>query len=77
MSGNLIGGIFIIVGVLYGLLVFDKINETIIGYVVRNEWIILPNSINKGGLLFGKKPTIIFYALSLIFIGVAVILKLN
>lgn len=76
MSKTTIGLIFIIAGICYGSLAIDVVYNHSLGWLVENKW-IKPPIPDKTDLkeILGRKPTIIFYSLILIFIGLFMLWK--
>ncbi len=73
MNRNLIGSLFILLGLAYGSLAIDKIYNASLGYLVKNGWVKPPSAEKIGKTILGRKPTILLYALVLILIGIYII----
>ncbi len=77
MNSTLLGLLFILAGTVYGSLAIDKVYNSTLGWLLANGW-IKPQNADKGiKLLFGRKPTIILYSLSLIAIGIFILIRLE
>ncbi|MEK7618234.1 MAG: hypothetical protein AAB410_03735 [Patescibacteria group bacterium] len=77
MNSNIIGLLFITAGLAYGSLALDGIYSATLGWLVNHEWIKPPVPGKGDNLILGRKPTIIFYSLTLIVIGVYILIKLD
>ncbi|MBI3231476.1 MAG: hypothetical protein HYZ51_00105 [Candidatus Doudnabacteria bacterium] len=76
MNENVIGTLFILTGLAYGSLVVDSVYNATLGFLVEHDWIKPPSPTKLSQGLFGRKPTIIFYSLGLIAIGIYILIKL-
>jgi hypothetical protein len=77
MNSTLLGLLFILAGLVYGSLAIDRVYNSSLGWLLANGW-IKPENTGKGvKLLFGRKPTIILYSLSLIAIGIFILIRLE
>lgn len=77
MNPTIIGLLLITAGVAYGSLVFDGIYNVTLGWLLNHGWIKPPVPGETMEPIFGRKPTIIFYSMSLIAIGVYILIKLD
>lgn len=77
MNSTIIGLLFITAGVAYGSLALDGIYNATLGWLLEHGWLKPPVPGKGDKLTFGRKPTIIFYSLSLIFIGFYILIKLD
>ncbi len=77
MNSTILGLLFILAGVAYGSLMLDGIYENTLGWLVKNNWIPAPSTEKLAKNIFGRKPTIIFYSLTLIAIGIYILIKLE
>ena len=77
MNSTIIGLLFITAGIAYGSLALDGIYSATLGWLVEHSWIKPPVPGKGEKLIFGRKPTIIFYSLSLIAIGIYTLWKLD
>ena len=75
MSTTLIGIIFILFGLGYGSLAFDRVYKRTLGWLVTNNWVQPPPAPGKDDLktLLGRKPTIIFYSTLLVLMGIFIL----
>lgn len=77
MDKTIIGLLFITAGLAYGSLALDGIYNATLGWLLEHGWIKRPVPGKGDKLTFGRKPTIIFYSLSLITIGIYILWKLD
>lgn len=77
MNSTLIGLLFILAGLAYGSLALDGIYNKTLGWLVNNNWLKPPAPSKLGKSIFGRKPTILFYSLVLILIGIYILWKLD
>lgn len=77
MNKNIIGLLFITAGLMYGSLALDGIYNATLGWLVQHNWIKPPTPEKIAKTIFGRKPTILFYSLSLIAIGIYILIKLD
>ncbi len=71
MNSTIIGLLFILLGVAYGSLALDNIYNSTLGWLVKNEWVKLPEApVGFEKSFFGRKPTILLYSFSLIALGI-------
>jgi hypothetical protein len=73
MSKTLIGILFIIVGLAYGSMAIDVVYNFTLGYLIENSWLKPPAPDKLEKNLLGRKPTILFYSLGLIIIGIYIL----
>lgn len=73
MDKSIIGILFILAGLCYGSLALDGFYDKTLGFLVEHGWVKppSPSSLNKS--ILGRKPTIIFYAIILIIIGIFIL----
>ena len=71
MSTTLIGIVFILIGLGYGSLSFDRVYDKTLGWLVANNWLTPPPEPKQDELraILGRKPTIYFYSTILILMG--------
>lgn len=77
MNKYVIGIIFIIAGLGYGSLAFDRVYEFTMGYLLKNGWVKPPAAEKLSKDLFGRRLTILMYSLILIVIGIYILWKLQ
>ena len=79
MNKAWIGVAFIVCGIVYGSLAIDDVYTYTLGWLVENKWISPPPAGGNNDLksIFGRKPTILFYAGILIIIGIFVLWNRN
>lgn len=73
MNKTLIGLLFIIIGLAYGSMAIDTVYNLTLGFLIANGWIKLPVPEKLEKNLLGRKPTILFYSLGLIIIGIYIL----
>lgn len=77
MNKIIIGALFIVAGIIYGSMAFDQIYRKTLGWMVQNQWMKQPEIQNMAKLFaFGRRPTILMYALILILLGIYILWKL-
>ena len=70
MNKALIGWLFIAAGAAYGSFAFDFVSSRTFGPLIKSGFINQPS---EKQLPFGPKPTIIFYGITLIIIGIYIL----
>lgn len=73
MDKTIIGLLFITAGVAYGSLALDGVYNATLCWLVENKWITPPVAAKIAPSVLGRKPTILFYSLVLVIIGLWVI----
>lgn len=78
MSKTIIGSLFILAGLIYSGLAFDKFYAPTLGWLVENKW-VKPASTGKNDLkaILGRKSAILVYAGILIIIGIFILWNRN
>ena len=79
MNKTFVGIIFIVAGVVYGSFAADAVYDRTLGLLVKYNWVKPPPAPGKDDLrtVFGRKPTILFYASILIIIGAFILWNRN
>ena len=77
MNKTLIGLIFILAGLAYGSLAWEKATQATVGFLLKNGWLKAPDQgkISRG--IFGPKFQILIYAGILIIIGLYILWNRN
>ncbi|MBL8030299.1 MAG: hypothetical protein JNN11_03555 [Candidatus Doudnabacteria bacterium] len=77
MDKNIIGILFIFVGVLYGSLAIDSFYEHTLGWLVKHDFIqppkVFQNRNSQNSL--GRKATILMYSIIMIAVGIFILIK--
>lgn len=79
MNKTLIGTLFILAGLIYGLTAVDGIYNLTLGWLIKNGWVkeeILKKAADAKTEL-GRKATILLYSLGLIIIGTFILWNRN
>ena len=68
-----LGILFILAGLAYGSLGFDKVYDSTLGFLVQHQWIQPPVVGKTPAQIFGRKSTIWMYSLIFIAIGIFIL----
>ncbi len=77
MNRTTIGLLFILAGIIYGSTTIDTVYDHTLGWLVKNDWIPQETVQKAGQPGFGRKPTILFFSLALIIIGLYLLWNRN
>ena len=78
MSKSILGLVFILAGIAYGLMAIDSVYNHTLGWLLAHDWIKQPTPDKKSlNNFLGRKTTILLYATILIIIGLFILWNRN